>query len=399
MHFLRFNVFVTLLITLVSLCAARTVITVQKCTTRSCRFPVKAYKTTTTVCKNTQYTKTCWKTVIKPAKTATVLNTKSAWTVKTVTASTVYKYISSTSTETSTVTMWEMETKFTTAPVLTTTLTPKTVVIPAPSGIFGVNQDPANARQSIQARPSKIFKRAAEPEPEPAGAAGKWYPSAVVCTKTLLTKTGVSILPKTTTLRKGTTTVTKSVYRTSTRTQTVTIKNPKTVTSTRVSLSTVLVPFTKTLLAWSTRFDTTITEVVPTPTFYAACGAPNSVPKREASLLVIVGGLNYSEDEPTIYTVTENTTPHDCCVSCWTLPASQGKCIGSIHYNLSPRNCDLVGEGVDCADPSISGCRLILESKKGVCRTANYWLYQDHTDVHKYISNGPGCLRFKYKAI
>ncbi|KAF3086158.1 hypothetical protein TWF102_011168 [Orbilia oligospora] len=400
MHIFRFSILVTAFITFVSLCAARTVITLEKCTTRSCGVPVKVHRTTKTDHVTARYTITRWKkTVTVPAKIVTVVDTKPAWKTKTVTASTVTKEIYITTGERRTEIVIRTKTissVIATLPVITRTIRPQTVVIPAPSGVYGVNQDPANKAGQT------ITRRNAEPEPTP-GAAKK-YPSAVVCTKTLLTKTGTTDIWKTTTKKKGTKTVSKS-YTTSTRTKTVTVKNPKIITKIAGFITnTTSITTSTTITTRVTLFEKTVTEILPTPTFYAACGASNRVPPPDFGTFWLVGGPGYSDDEPTIYTEGD-MSPHDCCVSCWTLPASKGKCIGSVHYYLGlwgDPNCDWEHDE-DCGVPPpgepTAGCRLILESKKGVCRTSNYYFYVDVTNPPIVFSNGPGCLRYKYKPL
>ncbi|KAK6515627.1 hypothetical protein TWF506_007952 [Arthrobotrys conoides] len=398
MHAFRFSVIVTALITLFSLCAARTVITIEKCTTRSCGAPVKVHRTIKTVRATARYTITRWKTVTKPAKTVTVVDTKPAWKTKTVTVSTVTKGVFiTTGDQTEIVIRTRTISSFiTTLPVTTRTIRPQTVVIPGPSGIYGVNQDPANKPEPT------VGRRNAEPEPN-AGAAKK-YPSAVICTKTLLTKTGTSDLWKTTTKTKGAKTVSKP-YTTSTRTKTVTLKNPKTITKIIGWITnTTFITTTTTITTLATFYEKTITETLPTPTFYAACGTLNVVPPPDFNTFWLVGGPGYSDDEPTIYTEGE-ISAYDCCLSCWTLPASKGKCIGSVYYYLGLWGdplCDWEHDedcGVPIPGEPTGGCRLILESKKGVCRNFNYYFYQDVTDPPRAFSNGPGCLRFKYKPL
>ncbi|KAF3150086.1 hypothetical protein TWF594_009985 [Orbilia oligospora] len=377
MHIFRFSILVTAFITFVSLCAARTVITLEKCTTRSCGVPVKVHRTTKTDHVTARYTITRWKkTVTVPAKIVTVVDTKPAWKTKTVTASTVTKEIYITTGERRTEIVIRTKTissVIATLPVITRTIRPQTVVIPAPSGVYGVNQDPANKAGQT------ITRRNAEPEPTP-GAAKK-YPSAVVCTKTLLTKTGTTDIWKTTTKKKGTKTVSKS-YTTSTRTKTVTVKNPKIITKIAGFITnTTSITTSTTITTRVTLFEKTVTEILPTPTFYAACGASNRVPPPDFGTFWLVGGPGYSDDEPTIYTE------------------------GSVHYYLGlwgDPNCDWEHDE-DCGVPPpgepTAGCRLILESKKGVCRTSNYYFYVDVTNPPIVFSNGPGCLRYKYKPL
>ncbi|RVD84430.1 uncharacterized protein DFL_006179 [Arthrobotrys flagrans] len=395
MHAFRFSVLVTALIALVSICAARTVITIEKCTTRSCGLPAKVYRTTKTVRTTARYTVTRWKTVTKPAKTVTVVDPKPAWKTETVTVSTVTKErLITTGDFTENVVHTRTISSFiATAPVTTRTTSPPAVVIPAPSGIYGVNQDPANAAGRAVGRRNA--------EPEPAAGAAKKYPTAVICTKTLLTKTGTSDLWKTTTKAKGTKTVSKP-YTTSTRTKTVTIKNAKTITVTGWITNITRITTTTTITTLATYYETTITESLPTPTNYAACGALNRVPPPDFGTFWLVGGLGYSDDEPSIYTEGDMNA-YDCCVSCWTLPASKGKCIGSVYNYIGlwgdpicdwqhDEDCGFTPPGVPTGT-----CRLILESTKGVCRTSNYYFYQDITNPPRSFSNGPGCLRYKYK--
>ncbi|KAF3311356.1 hypothetical protein TWF173_008496 [Orbilia oligospora] len=398
MHTFRFSILVTAFITFVSICAARTVITLEKCTTRSCGVPVKVHRTTKTVCATARYTITRWKTVTAPAKIVTVVDTKPAWKTKTVTVSTVTKGILVTTGERGTEIVIRTKTIssfIATLPVFTRTIRPQTVVIPGPSGIYGVNQDPANkAGQTITRRNA---------EPEPTAGAAKKYPSAVVCTKTLLTKTGTTDLWKTTTKKKGTKTVSKS-YTTSTRTKTVTVKNVKTITKiVGFVRNTTSITRSTTITTLVTLFEKTVTETLPTPTVYAACGALNRVPPDDFGTFWLVGGPGYSDDEPTIYTEGD-MSQHDCCVSCWTLPASKGKCVGSIYYYLGRWGDDLCSEfdeecGITKPGDITAGCRLVLESKKGVCRTSGYFFYQDVTNLPIIFSNGPGCLRYKYTGI
>ncbi|KAK6495447.1 hypothetical protein TWF481_003466 [Arthrobotrys musiformis] len=401
MHVFRFSVLVTALITLVSLCSARTVSTIQKCTTRSCGSPVKVYRTTKTVRSTARYTVTRWKTVTKPAKIVTT--TSVIWrTVTTAlrTATTTKTITISTSTSTATSLFWIFTPTTTVTSATTTTITPKAVVVSAPSKLFAINEDPDN-----QPTPKPKVKRAAEPEPEPEPIAGgaKQYASAVTCTRTLLTKTGTSDLWKTTTKKSGTKTVAELT--TIPVTTTVTSKGAKIITKTTSVVWTTVTTTTSTVVFGFQWFATTITVVLPTPTNYIACGPRNQAPPEELwRNYYLVGGDGYSPDEPTIY--TEHTDysldEHGCCAKCWTLPASQGKCIGSIWENHAPWHDDLndcPGDLDECwiTPPGTvtSACRLILESKQGVCRRSDYNLYQDMTGRSRVFSNGPNCLRFK----
>ncbi|KAK6531510.1 hypothetical protein TWF281_008311 [Arthrobotrys megalospora] len=381
MRGLRFSVLVTFLITLVSLCAARTVITIEKCTTRFCGSPVKVYRTTKTVRTTARYTVTRWKTVIKPAATKTFTESASwGFQTDTTTLHTITQFK----------TIW-IGTRTHTRKF--TAIVPTTVLIPIPPGIVGVNQDPDNkAAQTI--RPQK---RDAEPEPVPelelellAERAAK-YASAVTCTKTLLTKTGTSDLWKTTTKTSGTRTITVPGHLI-TIVDTTTAKGAKTVV---VTTGMSKVAFDSTTI--------TLTRPNPTPTYYQACGYRNRAPPQELlNRQWLLEGAGWDEDEPTIYTEGQMNA-YDCCVSCWTLPASQGKCVGSIWHYIGPWGpplCDWEHDencGITPPDEPTGSCRLILEAKKGVCRRHTYTYYGPDLSVGPYvISNGPGCLRWKW---
>ncbi|KAK6363794.1 hypothetical protein TWF730_001206 [Orbilia blumenaviensis] len=391
----RFNVLVTILITLVSLCSARTVITIEKCSTRFCGSPVKVYRTTKTVCARTPYTVTRWKTSIVPAATKTETANSYFYVTKTATLSIV----------TSLKTVWigtsTHTRKFTTtgpsfiatAPITTRTITPSTVPAPTPSGIFGINQDPDNKAAQT------LGKRNAEPEP----AAVTKYASAVTCTKTLLTKTGTSDLWKTTTKKSGTKTV---VVPLSTITLTVwtTGKGAKTIVSTTSMKKVAFASSTTTIYTPATYYQTTVTTTLPTPTYYQQCGYRNRAPPPEMqSRYWVAIVLDYPFDEPGI--VTEGTmNAYDCCVSCWTLPASKGKCLGSIWSYTGPWGpppCDWRDEE-NCNWPDQPPgtpnaiCRLILEGKKGECKKKDFILYGSSSESPSVISNGPGCLKFKF---
>ncbi|KAK6339266.1 hypothetical protein TWF718_008688 [Orbilia javanica] len=397
--FSRFNLLVLALITFASFCTARTVVTITgKCTTRYCGYSFprsKVHKTIKTICTTGRYTVTRWKTVTKPKATKTITKTKKVTVPVTKTISTVTSVTtisgSVTSVYASTITISTTVATFD----ITTKTIQSTVTVPAPPGFVGVNDDPDN-RLAGQV---EIRRREAEPEPEPA-AQKKWV-NAIVCTNTILTKTGTSDLWKTTTKTTGTITKTVSTAQTVRQTTTVTKKNPVIVRSTVTKLVTISQFTTVTTTSWITSYLTTVTtRPTATSTYYAACGPRNLGPPPDEERYY---AYNASPDfDEKLEIVWSNGSIYDCCVSCMTYKGP-GTCMGSVYnYQGHWGAPDCPELDWDVCPPRIpkwySKCELAISGGSGgTCRAHRYeylWYFNQPPTV---VSNGPSCKRFKYR--
>ncbi|EPS35966.1 hypothetical protein H072_10577 [Dactylellina haptotyla CBS 200.50] len=407
----RFSLWAVALLTFVTLCTARTVITTQKCTTRYCGYAVpKPYRTTKIVHKTTAYTKVRWKTATKPKYTAVATGTKTVTsqrytTLYTVTSSFTVYIGTSTYTRKTTITTPEFTE---TSDITTKTITPATREIPTPAGFVPINDDPDN-----RAAVSDVRKRsaapapspAAEPEPEPVPGAQQ-YVSAVTCTKTYLTKTGTMDVWKTTTKLVGTTTKTLSWV---TMTywpdiSTVTAKNALTIRTTTTTHKVAFASTTITVAAGTTTvYSTTITTTLPRETNYLACGTRNQGPPVWAqSRFVVAGGYGPDPSEPVgLVRILGNGTAYDCCALCHSYTGPQ-VCIGTQFMYLGlwgPPCPEWETEDCDVHEPENNMiCNLIITNPgPGFCHHHTYRYYQTSSDPPQIISNGPTCNRFKYK--
>ncbi|KAK6354287.1 hypothetical protein TWF730_008699 [Orbilia blumenaviensis] len=433
--FYRFNLLVVALITLASFVTARTVITSQTCTTRFCGYPVhKIYKSTKTICKSTRYTKFRWRTVSKAKSTRTIKTTKTITSQRYTTISRVSTYTSESTIwiGTSTHTRKLTDTIFTasetvTIPVTTRVISASTRTIPAPSGFIGVDDDPDN----VGARTAPTFIPRAvntnepipeveldrrnpepeprpepEPEPEPVAANGR-HVTAVICTKTIITKTGTSDLTKITTKISGT--VTKTVFVATTTTvppiKRVTIVSTRTIRRT-TSKNKVAFATSKTTLfiyTTSTKYLSTVTSHIPVQTYYESCGTRNRSPRPNLQIGWAAWNAGPAPGED-VREFSNNGTAYDCCVSCHTYN-SGGVCVGSLwRSNIwgGDPGCALSNDP-DCVDEPFnpefrSKCHLIIaaSSAPALCRRQTYDFYTTGTEPEAVVSNGLTCRRYKF---
>ncbi|KAK6538489.1 hypothetical protein TWF694_010072 [Orbilia ellipsospora] len=412
----RFSLWAVALFAFATLCAARTVITTQRCTTRYCGQPAKVYRTTKTIHKSTPYTVTRWKTTTKPKYTVKSTGTKTVTsqpynTIWTVTS--WHTILIGTSTSTRKYTAYTPATTVT-EPLVTAVVTPPVHTVSAPAGFVGVNDDVDNQKAGVTGHarrdvaPPEMERREAapEPEPEPEPVPGaKQYVTAITCTKTYLTKTGTSALWKTTTKTTGT--ITKLVAWT---TQTyvlnpinVTPKNAKTINTTTSVYKVVITSTTTTLTTGTTTvYEKTVTSTLPVETNYLACGDRNQSPNQALRIqnFAVADKIILTGDTSTQVIKMGNGEAYDCCVLCHTYPGPE-LCVGSIYYHtgLWGAPCwDWTHEDCDVHEPEFNmQCNLYLTANKpGVCPHAKFSIVNDITINPVVVSNGPHCARWKY---
>ncbi|KAK6539757.1 hypothetical protein TWF694_009953 [Orbilia ellipsospora] len=389
---------------LISFSLARTVITSETCTTKYCAHPIGGVsRTTRTIHTTGRYIITKTRTIVKARTTKTTTKTTTVHPTTTFTVSTVYF---GTTIFTTTLHLETDITSFITitahADITTKTVTPATRTVAAPSGFTAIADDPANDPKKFS--PLPVWRRSAAPVAAPNAQS---YPTAVTCIKTILTKTGTSDLWKTST--SAPLAVTKISWKTitgSTVQKVFTLSNARSITTTvlasRVIWTTVHFVDTTTTTAYST----TVTTAAATPLYYAACGPKNRIPPPEERSYSNAAGVGPTQDEINtgfVISMDNNENDYGCCVRCLTLPASQGKCLGSVYNYIGPWGDTCPFNNPDCDPPvfdNISRCFLILEGTPGVCSRHTYQLMSwTDTDPPVIISNGPSCARWKRKAL
>ncbi|KAK6538435.1 hypothetical protein TWF694_010020 [Orbilia ellipsospora] len=294
---------------------------------------------------------------------------------------------------------------------LTSTITPPSVTVPAPSGFVGVNDDPDNWEIFVPPDDGPWWwdsdrkRRSAEPEPEPKPepVAGK-YVTAITCTKTYLTKTGTSDIWKTTT--KPGATITKTLVM-STKTVLLPILTV-TKTTTKITRITSTAPhvffpssiFTKTLTAYTdtTTYLTAVTSNLPSPTYYESCGPRNRSPSPGIEFWTAyhIG----SDPDGDVHVIFNNGTSHDCCAACHTY-SQGGVCIGSVYHALTSwgeQKCVEPPLGHSPCPEFSAKCELIIATSDapGQCRQRQYSLTQDNPEGLAIVSDGLSCKRFKF---
>ncbi|KAK6334580.1 hypothetical protein TWF718_010037 [Orbilia javanica] len=416
MYGFRYTFLMVALITFVSFVTARTVITIKTCSPRYCDHPVpngKVRSATTTIHKETPYMITKLKTVTKPKYTRTITGTTTTTRQRVSTVSTV-TIIKTIWTGTSTHTRKFIVTSPSsteTLPTTTTTIS-STRTIAAPSGFVGVNDDPDN--KAARDIPGRGIKRDSSDEldrrnanPEPAIAKAK-YVTAVICTKTLLTKTGTRVTWKPYTKSTGTTTktlflITQTFWPDIT---TITVKGAKTLYTTISSYKVVFDSSTSTVsLGVATTYLSTVSSHLPVETFHAACGPRNQGPRPDQR--ANVGWAAYQAgpdpDEGVIQFQSDGTA-YDCCVACHTY-SQGGTCIGSLwRSNIWGGDSGCLGWLDDCdwEPPTLpefsSTCNLVIAASNapGLCRRHGFNYYSITTENEAAVSNGLGCRRYKF---
>jgi hypothetical protein len=399
----RFSLWAVALLTFVTLCTARTVITTQRCTTRYCGHAVaKPHTLTKIVNIRTPYTVTRWKTITKPKATATLTGTKSVPIYRYTTIYTVTLHFTKwvgTSTHTRKFTTRVPATTVT-DPLTTKTITPATIQVPTPKGFLPVYDDPENVAAGLK-------RREAEPEPEPEPIPGaKQYASAVSCTKTYLTKTGTSDLWKTTTKTTGTTS--KTLAWTSITYYpdiiTITAKNAPTISTTTTAPKVVFDTTTITIsVGTATVYETTVTTTIPVATNYLACGARNQAPPPAGLQNFLYADYVGPDAGEPVYVLNKynNGTAYDCCALCFE-QGGPDQCVGSVWYYIGPWGPPCLDwETIDCEWGEFEAtalCRLIMASSApGTCPRHTFRFAQTSSDPPVVVSNGPKCNRFKFQ--
>ncbi|KAF3902847.1 hypothetical protein AA313_de0207141 [Arthrobotrys entomopaga] len=404
----RFSLWAAALFAFATLCAARTVITTQRCTTQYCGRPTaNVHRETWTVHKSTPYTVTRWKTANKPKFTTTATGTKTYTvtpylTIRTVTSLHTKWIGTSTHTRQFTVT----KPAFTeTSPVTIKVVTPPVHTISAPAGFVGVNDDPDNQKAGVNVGPvfRRRERRAAAPEPVPAA---NRYVTAVTCTKTYITKTGTSDLWKTTTKTGGTSTkivAWSTITRTAARV-TVTAKNAKTINTTTSLNKVAFASSTRTVTAGTTTvYETTITSTLPVPTNYLACGDRNTSPSQaiRQNFAIAITHEGGPGDTTTVKVIPGNGEAYQCCVMCHAY-AGPELCVGSIWYHTGlwgDPGCDWFQSDCEPPEPEFNmECHLFLTpNKPGICPHVKFSFISDIAAQPVVVSNGPHCARWKYQ--
>ncbi|KAK6511133.1 hypothetical protein TWF481_000055 [Arthrobotrys musiformis] len=420
MHSSRFNFLILALITLVSFCTARTTITIQSCTTRYCANPTKVLRTTRTIHKTARYTVTRWKTSTKYKSTHTLTSTKYATTTKysTSTVRTVTIY-TRTLTTTQTLPNWFFATTPYTVTWGRTVVTTPTYTVPTPTGFLAVDNDPDNsagpeysALPVTQVQPDKRSEIQHE-NLEPRDPANK-YASAVTCTKTLLTKTGTSDLWKTTTKTASVTAlVWKTITITRSGTKTITANNAPTIRTVSTKWTSVYGTSTETI--WTmlpVTVYTTITQTAQTTTVHAACQNINIAPDAEVPQQAYEA-INFGPGpNEKIVEIIAPGWAKTCCELCHTY-SGPGQCMGNVFHFLGAEipeeDCpDAFSNGVFMGwefcpnDPDdFMRCQLVISEGDDTCSAQTFELrpYVFGKSRYKHVSNGPACARYKYAGL
>ncbi|KAF3913054.1 hypothetical protein ABW21_db0207185 [Orbilia brochopaga] len=372
-------------------CVAHDVAVVSHCATRYCANPARRiHRWTKTVHQNVNCAVTKTTTVAKARYTKCTYRTTTACvtTTHTVTptpiTSTITVYTSTTrptrrATDTVTST-------FSTDTVLTTTVFPATRTILPPAGFVAVADDPYND-------PSKwppILRRDAGP---------KKYPTAIGCTKTYQTKTATRYIWHTYT--KAVSTIYKTEWKTVHKAPVhryTTLRSTRTVYRTVSAVRTVPTTIRTTITTTTTAFASTFTITDPQSTYYAACGTRNRAPPPEQRFVWTAGRVDPDASDQPFIEFKTNATDYECCVACQTYTGANGPCVGSVYRYLGlwGDTCPSWDPDCDVVEPPDRGsCNLILAGNApGKCRQHTFEIWSWMDPPH-YISNGPGCARWK----
>ncbi|KAK6335429.1 hypothetical protein TWF696_002206 [Orbilia brochopaga] len=404
----RFGFLLLAVLTLASFCSAYDVAVVSHCATRYCVNPVRhIHRWTKTVHAKVNCAVTKTKTVARARYTKCTYRTTTACVTTTHTVvPTVYStrtVYTSTTRPTRRVTSTITST-FSTDTVLTTTIIPATRTILPPAGFVAVADDPDNDPRKfppIQRRNADP-EPVPEPEPEPVpvyhGHGPRKYPTAIGCTKIYQTKTATHYIWKTYT--KATSTIYKTEWKTVHKAPVHkyhTLRSTRTIYRTVSAVRTIPTTISTTVTTTTTAFASTVTINLPRETYYAACGDRNRAPPPDQRRVWTAGRVDPDTRDQPYVEFKSNATDYECCVACHTYNGANGPCIGSVYRYLGLWGDVCPPWNPDCevvSPPDRGSCNLILAGTVRRCRqhTFEIWSWQDRPH---YISNGPGCRRWK----
>ncbi|KAJ6258983.1 hypothetical protein Dda_5878 [Drechslerella dactyloides] len=291
---------------------------------------------------------------------------------------------------------------------LTTTITPARRTIPTPAGFVAVADDPDNDPRKfppIQKRdaapePAPVPEPEPEPEPVPGVHGPKKYPTAIGCTRTYQTKTATHYVWRTVT--KASSIIYKTEWKTVHKAPVhryLTLGSTRTVRRTISTVRTIPTTISTTVTSTTTAYVSTSIIRLPQETFYAACGNRNRAPPPDERDVWTAGYADPDFTDQPFVQFNTNATDYECCVACQTYSGPNGPCVGSLYRYLGLwGDVCAIPPDPDCdpvSPPDRGSCNLILAGNAaGKCRRHRFeiWSWQDPP---RYLSNGPGCARWK----